>query len=513
MAEVIRIEPCGYQNGIRKLRTCAYCRVSSDSADQLNSYSKQVSYYTKSIKANSDYDFVDVFADKGITGTRADQRVEFQRMIKLCEQGKIDLIITKSISRFARNVPECLDYVRKLKRLGVGVIFEKESINTLRLGDELMLSTFSAIAQEESLAISQRLRQANIERMKRGEYVAGTSPFGYRMVNKELQIYEPEAEIVRDIFRAYLSGASINELARDMTNKNVEKRNVSDWNYVTVHYILTNEKYIGNTMFQKTYTTETLPFIKRINKGHKDKYYAEGTHDAIIDRETFERVQKLLKERSNQYGFSNPNKSYPLTKKLRCQICGANFVRRTNKGNTIWSCSNHEKGKEKCAAKRFREEDIYNSFIRMFNKIFSYNRSILKGTLKQLEYIIDNKKRNNSIIKEQNKSLIEFLDKKMMLEQLRNKGYVKDEMYYAQIKAIENSIKACKAEKEQMLETQMEETYHYVRKLTETVLMYGKKMVSFDSEIYDKIVKQANVSPDGTIEFELIGGMKFKERI
>ena len=266
MAEVIRIEPCGYQNGIRKLRTCAYCRVSSDSADQLNSYSKQVSYYTKSIKANNDYDFVDVFADKGITGTRADQRVEFQRMIKLCEQGKIDLIITKSISRFARNVPECLDYVRKLKRLGVGVIFEKESINTLRLGDELMLSTFSAIAQEESLAISQRLRHANLERMKRGEYVAGTSPFGYRMVNKELQIYEPEAEIVRDIFRAYLSGASINELARDMTNKNVEKRNVSDWNYVTVHYILTNEKYIGNTMFQKTYTTETLPFIKRINK-------------------------------------------------------------------------------------------------------------------------------------------------------------------------------------------------------------------------------------------------------
>ena len=149
----------------------------------------------------------------------------------------------------------------------------------------------------------------------------------------------------------------------------------------------------------------------------------------------------------------------------------------------------------------------------MFNKLFIYNRSILKGTLKQLEYIIDNKKRNNSIIKEQNTSLIELLDKKMMLEQLRNKGYIKDEMYYSQIKAIENSIKACKAEKEQMLETKLEETYHYIRKLTEIILLYGKKMESFDSEIYDKIVKKANVSPDGTIEFELIGGMKFKERI
>ena len=224
MATVTRIDPQALKNTSKRLRTCAYCRVSSNSADQLNSYATQVRYYTKAIREKPEWEFVDVFADEGITGTRADKRIEFQRMMKLCEHGKIDFIITKSISRFARNVPECLEFARKLKRQGIGIFFEKESINTLRMSDELMLSTFSAIAQEESIAISQRLRHANLERMKRGEYIAGTCPFGYRLVDKQLTIYEPEAEIVREIFNSYLSGASINELARDMTAKQVQKR-------------------------------------------------------------------------------------------------------------------------------------------------------------------------------------------------------------------------------------------------------------------------------------------------
>jgi len=145
MATVTRIDPQALKNTSKRLRTCAYCRVSSNSADQLNSYATQVRYYTKAIREKPEWEFVDVFADEGITGTRADKRIEFQRMLKLCEHGKIDFIITKSISRFARNVPECLEFARKLKRQGIGIFFEKESINTLRMSDELMLSTFSAI--------------------------------------------------------------------------------------------------------------------------------------------------------------------------------------------------------------------------------------------------------------------------------------------------------------------------------------------------------------------------------
>ena len=228
MAMVTRIDPYSQLATGRKLRTCAYCHVSSNSADQLHSYAAQVKYYTKAIKERSDWEFVDVFADEGITGTRADKRPEFQRMIKLCNMKRIDLIVTKSISRFARNVPECLEYARSLKRIGVGIIFEENGINTLRMGDELMMTTFSAIAQEESMAISQRLKHMNRERMKRGEYVAGTAPYGYRQVDKKLVVYELEAEVVREIFSAYLNGCSISEIVRDLRTRGIPKKNGDD---------------------------------------------------------------------------------------------------------------------------------------------------------------------------------------------------------------------------------------------------------------------------------------------
>ena len=209
----------------KKLRACAYCRVSSNSADQLNSYATQVRHYTKAIQAHADWESVDIFADEGITGTSADKRTEFQRMIQMCQHKRIDLIITKSVSRFARNVPECLEYARTLRRQGIGIIFEENGINTLRMSDELMLSTFSAIAQEESVATSQRVKHMNRERMKRGEYLAGTTPYGYRNENRQLVIHEYEAEIVRWMFRSYLSGWSLTEIAQDLTKRGVPRQN------------------------------------------------------------------------------------------------------------------------------------------------------------------------------------------------------------------------------------------------------------------------------------------------
>ncbi len=191
--------------GTKKIKTCAYCRVSTNSADQLNSYATQVKYYTKAIQSHDEWEFVEIFADEGITGTRADKRDEFQRMMDMCHRNKIELILTKSVSRFARNVPECLRYARDLRRKGIGIIFEENAINTLRMTDEMMLSVFSAIAQEESIATSQRIRHMNRERMKRGEYVAATAPYGFRTVDKQLVIDEEEAKLVRWIYNAYLT--------------------------------------------------------------------------------------------------------------------------------------------------------------------------------------------------------------------------------------------------------------------------------------------------------------------
>ena len=448
MATAQRIEAMSNPYMGKKLKACAYCRVSSNSADQLNSYATQVRHYTKAIQARADWEFVDIFADEGITGTRADKRTEFQRMLRLCEHKRIDLIITKSVSRFARNVPECLEYARTLRRQGIGIIFEENGINTLRMSDELMLSTFSAIAQEESMAISQRLKHMNRERMKRGEYVAGTAPYGYRYQDKQLVIFEPEAETVRWIFKSYLSGWSLSEIVRDLRQRHIPKRNGDDmWHTLTVQYILTNEKYMGDTLFQKTYKTDTLPFTKHKNNGELDQYYATESHEAIVSREDFMAVAALMTKKSEYYGRQCPTTPYPLTKKIRCSRCGAFYIRRTGKDYTIWSCHNHVRNKELCASKRYSESQIYGAFMRMFNKLYYNSKSILRNTLYQLDFVMSYKMKNNQQSVELNQNTLQLLEKKHMLEQLRSKGYLPESLFLSQCRDIDKQLRELHQEK------------------------------------------------------------------
>ena len=236
MATPKLISPISKQ-GVQKLRVAAYCRVSSSSADQLNSYARQIETYTKLINANENWVLVDIFADEGISGTKADNRPEFQKLIRLCELRQVDLILTKSISRFARNTKEALSYARRLKRLGVGIKFEKEGINTLSLGDEMLLSTFTALAQEESQSISQNQRLSITKRMERGEYVDSNAPYGYRLINKQLEPYEPEAMVVRDVFAMYLNGMSTQEIAKELTMRGIPTKNGKEkWKSTKVSY-------------------------------------------------------------------------------------------------------------------------------------------------------------------------------------------------------------------------------------------------------------------------------------
>lgn len=211
---------------IPKLRVAAYCRVSSNSADQRNSFATQEHVYTKYIAEKPEWELVDIFADEGLSGMKADNRPEFQRMIRMCELHQIDLILTKSVSRFARNVKEALNYTRKLKLLGIGVQFEEDGINTLAMADEMLLNTFAAIAQEESESISQNERLSIVKRMESGEYIATNVPYGYRLIDKKLVVYEPEAKIVRWIFDAYLNGMSATEIARELTAQEFQPKTI-----------------------------------------------------------------------------------------------------------------------------------------------------------------------------------------------------------------------------------------------------------------------------------------------
>ena len=272
----------------QKIRVCAYARVSSDSDDQLNSFSAQVEYFTRLIQSHSDWEFVDIYADEGITGTRADTRDEFHRLMRDCRAGRVDRILVKSVSRFARNSTDCIKAVRELQALGVSVIFEKEQINTGNLSNEMFLSMMSAFAQEESISISQNMRKGAIMRMKNGTFRLSQIPYGYRYDEHGVLIIQPEeAEIVRWIFKSFLSGKGVQTISRELEAKQVPKlRGEPIWSKHGILYILTNERYAGNELFRKSYRTESIPFKKIDNFGEKTQFYAEDTHEAIVSLET-----------------------------------------------------------------------------------------------------------------------------------------------------------------------------------------------------------------------------------
>ncbi|MDF9409675.1 MAG: hypothetical protein A4E52_00796 [Pelotomaculum sp. PtaB.Bin013] len=359
MAEVKVITPIASLE-TNKLRVCAYARVSSDSEDQLNSFIAQVNHYTELIKGNEEWEFVDVYADEGLTGTRADKREDFQRMLKDCRKGKIDRILTKSISRFARNTKDCLQTLRELKILGVEVEFEKERINTGKITSEMMVSFFSSAAQEESMSISSNMKLGCRGRMRKGTYVNPSVPCGYRFVNRELMIREDEAEVVRRIFASYLAGKGIDEIAAELTKDKVPKKDGgTKWYYDGVFYILTNERYIGDTLLQKKFTTDTLPFKLIRNKGQKDRYYIHNSHEAIVSRSDFEQVKLLLEKRKTIHLFQQTSRQYPLSRKIRCGECGHTFKRKVCNGKTYWVCRSHDQGKDRCGIKRIEEPEFY----------------------------------------------------------------------------------------------------------------------------------------------------------
>lgn len=239
----------------QKIRVAAYCRVSSDSADQLNSFMAQMRYYENFLADSKTETLVSVYADEGVTGTRMDKREDFRRMLKDCRRGKIDRIISKSISRFARNTKECLTVLRELKFLGITVLFEKENIDTANMSDEMMITVMGGLAQEESTSISKNLKWSYQKRMKSGQYITSCAPFGYNLIDGKLYINESEAKIVSEIFDYFLNGHGIQSTTEYF---NEVYAHIKKWSLSSMRYLLTNEKYIGDSMLQKYYTPDEI---------------------------------------------------------------------------------------------------------------------------------------------------------------------------------------------------------------------------------------------------------------
>ncbi|HEX3037801.1 MAG TPA: recombinase family protein [Oscillospiraceae bacterium] len=343
----------------KKTRVAAYARVSSGKDAMLHSLSAQVSYYSNYIQKHPGWEYVGTYADEALTGTK-DNRAEFQRLLLDCRAGKVDMIITKSISRFTRNTLTLLETVRELKTLGIDVLFEKENLHSMSGDGELMLTILASFAQEESRSVSENCKWRIRKQFQAGEPANWRFLFGYHITKDSVEIDTQQAEIVRMIFHDYLAGDGMDRIAKKLSSMGIQKTFSGKWTAPRVMEILKNEKYTGNALLQKAFVADHLAKKKTRNHGELPMYYAEGTNEAIIDLETFERVQELIetKRMKNNSSKKTPAR-YPLTGKIVCMNCGNTYRRKVCRTRANWQCNTYlRSGRGDCPAKQIPEETL-----------------------------------------------------------------------------------------------------------------------------------------------------------
>ena len=380
----------------RQLRVAAYCRVSTDDEEQLTSYEAQKNYYTDKIMTNKEWTMAGIFADEGITGTSARKRPEFLRMIRQCKQGKIDIVLTKSISRFARNTVDCLNYVRALKELGIAVIFEKENMNTLEIDSEILITMLGAFAQSESESISANVRWGIRQAMKEGKAtIQYKYLYGYRKGDdSKPEIIPDQAEVVRKIYDMFLSGTPVRGIQEYLNANSVPNINgESKWARSAIDSILTNEKYCGDVLLQKTYIDDCINKKVKKNTGQLPMDLVQNHHEGRISRETFDAAQAELAHRSAgkspskknaPTGRSRYNSKYALSDRLYCGECGTRYQRctwrnRDGSKRIVWRCvSRVDYGSKYCHdSPTLDEEPLHRAILAAINSTVRDKDSIV----------------------------------------------------------------------------------------------------------------------------------------
>ncbi len=380
----------------KRLRVAAYCRVSTDEDEQINSYKAQIGYYTEKINKNPEWQMAGIFADEGISGTQAKKRPEFLKMIRLCRQGKIDLILTKSFSRFARNTVDSVDYIRELRALGIGVVSEKENMNTLNEDSEMLITILSCFAQAESESISKNVSWGVRQSFKNGKVpIKYSTLLGYKKGENDLpEIIPDEAEIVKEIFRSYLDGMSLKQIADSLNSRGVKtKHKNTTWKPEIVKGILKNEKYSGDAILQKTYVTDCITKKTRKNNGELPMYIVKNHHDPIISRNDFNRVQEEMARRSAKRNIAEKltkteqgkySAKYALSELLICGECGIHYrrVTWTAKGfkEIKWRCINRiQYGKKKCHdSPTIDEQPLQRAIVSAINEFCEVRNDVTK---------------------------------------------------------------------------------------------------------------------------------------
>ena len=501
-----RVGNTAKESEIPKLRVAAYCRVSTDSDEQATSYEAQVEHYTDYIRKNPEWELAGIFADDGISGTNTKKREEFNRMIDEAMAGKIDMIVTKSISRFARNTLDCLKYIRQLKEKNIPVYFEKENINTMDAKGEVLLTIMASLAQQESQSLSQNVKLGFQYRYQQGQMTVNHNRFlGFTKDENGQLIVEPkEAEVVKRIFREYLEGASLQQIARGLEADGIlTGAGKTKWRAETLQKILKNEKYIGDALLQKTYTVDFLEKKRVPNNGLVPQYYVENSHEAIIPRDLYMQVQEEMIRRSNLHSGKDRKKrvyssKYALSSIVYCSKCGEIYRRVVwnNKGNKSIvrrCCTRMENGPGTCDADAIHESELQSLVIRAINRVLARKDTMNETLQKNVEAVLTGA---DGIPLDEIDSRLEQLQKELLKVANAKGNYdsIADEIYHLrevkQNALVDNAeregVKQRISEMQQFLAEQTQKITEYdeqlVRRLIEKITVYEEKVtVEFKS--------------------------------
>lgn len=455
------------QTKYKQTRVAAYCRVSTDSEEQANSYQVQIEYYTNLINSNPEWTLAGIFADEGISGTQTKKRTQFNKMIRKCKQKKIDLVLCKSISRFARNTVDCLEYIRELRLLGIGVIFEKENINTLSMNSEFIISLYGSFAQAESESISKNVTWGIEKSYQEGKvkYVMDRT-LGYRMgEDGKPYIIEEEAEIVRRVYSLFLDGLSLKRVAAVMQAEGAKRRSGSSkWDRNNVYAILKNEKYAGDAILQKTYTVDCINHVRVKNNGEKNKYIVHDCHPAIIDRDTYNRTQQELARRGAIMKRSGKSRTeqgryaskYALSDILICGECSSPYrrVTWTSHGHklVVWRCiSRLDYGNKYCkCSPSINEEKLQEAIVNALNSVYSHNEDRLAQMESSIRMVMTDEDMTGSEVARIEQRLAEIEEARDDLVHLITSGTVGEDSLDTEFENLNNE--------ESYLKTQLADT-------------------------------------------------------
>ncbi len=508
----------------RKKRTvAAYARVSTDNDEQISSYEAQVDYYTKLIQSNPLWEFVGVYADEGISGLNTKNRDGFRKMIADAVDGKIDLILTKSISRFARNTVDTLTAVRKLKEVGCEVSFEKENIQTFDSKGELLITIMSSLAQEESRSISE-----NVTWGKRKAFQDGKSSWAYGSMlgfrkgkDEQVEIVPEEAEIVRMMYKWFISGKTVHWIASELTAKGIPTpMGKTKWQAKVVESILTNEKYKGAALLQKSFTVDFITKTKKKNEGEIQQYYVSENHEAIIEPDEWEAVQIEMAKRKARPGKCNHNSLHPFSTKIICGDCGSFYGSKVWHSNIperrriVWQCNSKYSNEHKCTTTHLYEEDIRRLFMRAINKVAGNIDSLADDCDTIRNYFLDTAEIDSGI----SALSIEVETITAMTERLiadNATAAISQNEYARKYNDYSASYEKAKAELEALERKRLRQLSKAdsVKRFKEMMIQTGSTPTEYSDDLWNVAVESATVWADETITFKFKNGQEITEKI